>query len=259
MSVGFRPHITQHINADGNRLVPPQPEGLLQKTRLNIYGCSFTYGTGLSDAETYPALLQQAIPNVSVTNKGVGGHSNVQALLRFRDDLVKNRVDAAVFGVISDHRYRNFPHPYRMKAHLSPDWYRIGVEQVPHARLNRAGKIDIVFTPIWQPSLLRNDFEVFLPDEHVLDLIAVGVLKEIVELAETAGVPVLIALLDQLDPEFNHYLTSNFSMAYDISTPYNQEYNFLPQDIHPNQMANRCFAERLLPLIKTSLGLDSDD
>lgn len=259
VSVRFRPGITQSIDEDGNRRVPPNPQAEVVTHRLNIYGCSFTYGTGLADDETYAALLQQRLPEARITNKGVGGHSNVQSLLRFRDDIRSGQVDAAIFSIISDHRYRNLPHPKRMKAHLSPDWYRIGVEHVPHARLNRSGEIGIRFTPIWQPSLLGADFSIFLPDQHVLDLVALGILEQTVKLAKTSEIPIIIALLDQLDPEFNELVTNRFEMAHDISTPYDAEHNFIPTDIHPNQRANRRFAERLLPLIKTELGLGSHD
>ncbi len=252
VKVGFRPGVVQTIDAQGNRHTPRAPGEPSAGKRLAIYGCSFTYGTGLADTETYPALLQQALPDMRVLNKGVGGHGSVQALLRFRADILDGQVDAAIFGVISDHRYRNLPHPYRMKYHLSPDWYRIGVEQVPHARLNRSGDIDIVFTPIWQPSLLRMNFEVFLPDEYVLDLVTLGVFREILALANTHRIPVIIALLDRFDPHFNERMTRTFSAAYDISTPYNETYNFRPDDLHPNTLANRCFAERLLPLIQAA-------
>jgi len=252
VEVGFRPGVIQNIDAQGNRHIPHAPPDLSAK-RLAIYGCSFTYGTGLADAETYPALLQEALPSVRVINKGVGGHGSVQALLRFRADLLDQQVDAAVFGMISDHRYRNLPHPYRMKAHLSPDWHRIGVEQVPHARLDRSGKIEIVFTPTWQPCVLRNDFAVFLPDEHVFDLVTIGVFQEILALADAHRVPVLIALLDQIDPQFNQLMIQTFCAAHDVSTPYEAAYHFQPDDLHPNALANRCFAERLLPIVEKAL------
>jgi hypothetical protein len=251
VQVHFRTDVIQNVDALGNRQNPGADTNPANK-KLAIYGCSFTYGTGLADTETYPALLQQALPGVNVINKGVGGHSSVQALLRFRSDIIENNVNMAIFGIISDHRYRNLPHPYRMRAHLSPDWYKLGVEQVPHARLNRSGNIHIVYTPTWQPVLLGNDFEIFLPDEYVLDLIAVAIFREILALAMANDIPVIFALLDQLDVQFNQLMTSTFREAHDVSTPYNETYCFLPHDIHPNGLANQCFAERLQPIIRDS-------
>ena len=249
MQVHFRTDVIQNIDALGNRLTP-KPDTNPTDKKLAIYGCSFTFGTGLADSETFPALLQQALPELDVINKGVGGHSSVQALLRFRSDIIENNVNMAIFGIISDHRYRNLPHPYRMKAHLSPDWYKLGVEQVPHARLTRSGKIRIVFTPIWQPVQLGNNIEVFLPDEHVLDLITVAVFREILSMANENSIPVIFVLLDQLDSQFNQLMCNTFCEAVDVSTPYNKTYSFLPNDVHPNRLANRCFAERLQPIIR---------
>lgn len=253
VKVPFRTDIIQNIDELGNRYNPYTSSNSSAKTKLSIYGCSFTYGTGLADTETFAALLQQALPNTIITNMGVGGHSSVQSLLRFRADILENKVDVAIFGVISDHRYRNLPHPYRMKAYLSPDWYQIGVEQIPHARLNRTGNIDIEFTPIWQPSLLRNDFNIFLPDEHVLDLIFIEIFKEIISLANENKIKIVIALLDQLDSQFNQLMIDTFSEVHDISTPYNKTYTFIPDDIHPNQLANQFFSDQLLPIIKNTL------
>lgn len=252
VQVKFRPEVIQNIDAAGNRLTPKAQQNRAA-TSLVMYGCSFTYGTGLADTETYPALLQSALPEVCVTNKGVGGHGSVQALLRFRSDILAGNVDIAVFGIISDHRYRNFPHPYRMKSHLSPDWYRLGVEQVPHARLNREGGVDIVFTPIWQPGLLHDDIKVFLPDEHVLDLVTLAVFREIRNLAIDQNIPVIFALLDRLDHTFNQLMTQNFMETSDVSTPYNDSFSFQPLDLHPNAAANQCFFKGLLPVIKLIL------
>lgn len=252
VKVGFRQSVVQNMDDSGNRYTP-RPKIDPPGKKLTFYGCSFTYGTGLKDTETFVALIQAELPDLLVTNKGVGGHSSVQALLRFRADIIAGNVDAAVFGVISDHRYRNFPHPYRMKAHLSEDWYKLGVEQVPHARLNREGGVDIVFTPIRQPGLLHGDIEVFLPDENVLDLITLAVFREIQKLANEHNVPVIFALLDQLDPCFNTLVTRSFSEAFDVSTPYSPDFTFQPHDLHPNAVANQYFSKQLLPAINKTL------
>lgn len=247
--VNFRDNLVQHIDAQGNRSTPNVHSECIERMKLAVYGCSFTYGTALADTETYSALLQKAYPNLHIANKGVGGYSTVQALLRFREDIKNEQVDIAIFGVISDHRYRNLPHPYRMKSYLRPVWHQLGIEQVPHARFDRKGNIEIVFTPIWQPVIAENNISVFLPDEHVIDLITIGVFREILKLAESANIPVVFALLDQLDPHFNTLMTDTFAQSHDASTPYNSTYNFLPDDIHPNALANQCFAQRLRPIL----------
>jgi hypothetical protein len=40
---------------------------------IAVYGCSFMYGVGVSDDETFPAQLAKRMPNVHIYNYGVGG------------------------------------------------------------------------------------------------------------------------------------------------------------------------------------------
>lgn len=248
VTVPFRCKIEQTIDEDGWRLIPGKNADA-QRMTLAVYGCSFTYGTGLADDETYTALLQASSSRINILNRGVGGHGNVQGYLQFRKDVKDGKVQAAIFGVISDHRYRNIAHPVRMKAHLAPFWYDLGVEHLPRVRFNRTGQLLIEYVPIWQPSLFRDDFQVFLPDEYTIDRATIKLIAEIICFAKQHKSPILIALLDQIDPEFNKLMRNEFAEVVDISTPYTSEYTFLPDDIHPNVLANRLFAERLFPWV----------
>ena len=160
--VGFRDDVIQTIAADGWRFVPGGADAL--DTQLAVYGCSFTYGTGLADDETFVALLQQDMPHVKIRSRGIGGQSSVQNYLQFQHDIAQGNVDAAIFAIISDHRFRNIPHPQRMQQFLHNDWHRIGVEHVPVIRQGRDGQNSIQYVPIWQPALKRGGFDAFLPD-----------------------------------------------------------------------------------------------
>lgn len=254
--VPFRPGISQHVDEDGNRRTVglQGPIDAADKLpRVHCYGCSFTYGTGLSDEETFCSLLQMQMPAWRLVNMGVGGHGTVHSLLRFMDDLRGEKVDCAVFGVISDHRFRNFPHPQRMAAHQSLDWHRIGVEHVPHAHLTRDGELDVRLTPAWQPSLERAEFEDFLPDDHMLDCVTIELCREIVRLGDSNQVPVVFALLDRLDPVFNRKLQNALPRVADVSVPLDVEHTFLPEDIHPNATASRAYARGLHDVLSVLL------
>jgi hypothetical protein len=247
VKVPFRNDITQTIGPDGWRYVPHN--GGPVELNLAVYGCSYTYGTGLADDETYTALLQASLANVRVLNRGVGGHGSLQNYLQFRQDLKNESVQAAVFGVISDHRFRNVAHPQRMQQYLKADWYERGIEHVPTARQDRSGKLILDYVSIWQPSLLDKGFGVFLPNEFMLDQATFSIFNAIAEMAELHNVPVVFALLDQLDSEFNEGMLQNFPNALDVSTPWDEEHTFFPKDIHPNAYSNRLFSERLLPSV----------
>lgn len=251
VEVKFRPGVVQTIGPDGCRAGTGSDETVAQ--RLAIYGCSFTYGTGLTDAETYPSRLQSNLPGVRVLNKGIGGHGTLQNFLQFRQDVQDSAVHVAVFGIISDHRFRNIAHPQRMQQYLHQEWYELGIEHVPVARQGRDGRIVVDFVSIWQPSLFRKDFEAFLPNDHMIDQATMSVLDAILDLARKHAVPVLFALLDQLDPEFNLLVTGQFSQAVDVSLPHDRKHTFMPKDIHPNAYANQRFAEALLPHVRDLL------
>lgn len=62
-------------DASGHRLVP-EPESASQK--VLFLGDSCTFGIPVNDAETFPALLQQALPGVRAINAGVPGYSAFQ-------------------------------------------------------------------------------------------------------------------------------------------------------------------------------------
>ena len=96
-----------------------------------LYDRSFTYGTGLADDETFATHIQSTLHGVTVLNRGIGDYGTLQNYLQFRQDVRCGTAHAAVFGVISDHRFRNIAHPQRMQQHLAVEWYELGVEHVP--------------------------------------------------------------------------------------------------------------------------------
>ena len=244
--VPFR-DIVQSTDDEGWRIVANQPK--TAKNTLAFYGCSFTYGTSLSDTETFTSLIQEAFPEQKILNRGIGGHGTVQNYIQFRSDVKQGKVDMAVFCVISDHRFRNIGHPVRMKAHLSPQWYEIGVEHLPIVTLDRNGNTEIEYISIWQPSLLKYDFERFLPPDYYLDKATIEMLRTIARFAKDHKIPYKIVLLDSIDPVFNKIFTEQVDGGVDISTPFNTEFTFIPNDIHPNVKANKVFFERLVPLL----------
>lgn len=54
---------------------------------VQFHGCSFTYGMGVSDSETYPYLLQQEIPQFNIQNHGVPGYGQIQLLNQLRKQV----------------------------------------------------------------------------------------------------------------------------------------------------------------------------
>ncbi len=70
------------------------------KRRIVLLGDSFTFGTEVSDSETYAWYLQELMPDVEVINMGVFGYGFDQMLLYLRQEGVKYRPDIVMLGYL---------------------------------------------------------------------------------------------------------------------------------------------------------------
>jgi hypothetical protein len=63
-------------------------------------GCSFTFGHGLNDQDTWPWLLQEKLPNYHVANVGCMGYGTDQGLLRAEREIRQSssKISAVIFG-----------------------------------------------------------------------------------------------------------------------------------------------------------------
>ncbi len=75
-----------------------------------VYGCSFTYGMGVNDEETFAYRLQDELgDSMRVVNKGVPGYGNVQALVELKKSTDKPL--AVILGYAAFHNERNVMAP----------------------------------------------------------------------------------------------------------------------------------------------------
>lgn len=88
-----------------------------QKPEIWIYGCSFSHGYGVNDKETYPWLLQSALPQFRVRNFAMDGYSTLHSYLQLKSGLKKGRPPVLVilaYGAF--HNQRNTANRYWQKA-----------------------------------------------------------------------------------------------------------------------------------------------
>ena len=92
--------------AAGKRQIPAVP---LSGPLLIATGCSFTFGHGLNDADTWPAQLQQKLPNYRVVSVAAIGYGTDQALLAAERELQqhKGQIGGVVLGFADFHIQRN--------------------------------------------------------------------------------------------------------------------------------------------------------
>jgi len=61
------------------------------ETVVVCHGDSITRGAHLKPEETYPAMLQAALPDTKVVNTGIGGNTSQQGLKRLAPDVLSRR------------------------------------------------------------------------------------------------------------------------------------------------------------------------
>ncbi|HWX25079.1 MAG TPA: SGNH/GDSL hydrolase family protein, partial [Vicinamibacteria bacterium] len=89
----------------GSREYPyAKPPG---KTRVLVFGDSFTFGEEVSDEETYAAALGRALPDTDVLNMGVHGYGHDQMLLYFEEEGRKYASDVVLIGFLPYDMERN--------------------------------------------------------------------------------------------------------------------------------------------------------
>jgi hypothetical protein len=76
-------------------------------TRIAVFGCSQTFGSGVADDETFSARLEAGLPGVEVLNFGVHGYGTDQMLLRYEHEGEAYAPDVVVLAFAYYHLDRN--------------------------------------------------------------------------------------------------------------------------------------------------------
>jgi hypothetical protein len=77
------------------------------KQRIVVLGDSFTFGSEVSDDETYAHDLESDLPNTEVLNLGVQGYGHDQMLLYLEEEGVKYHPDVVILGFTYIDIYRS--------------------------------------------------------------------------------------------------------------------------------------------------------
>lgn len=95
---------TEHLF--NNRRLTPH-DGVDNKPKIAFLGCSFTYGYGVNNEETFVAQLQKDNPSYGYDNCGVVGYGTVQSLLELPSILNDTSVKLVLLNFSSYHFMRN--------------------------------------------------------------------------------------------------------------------------------------------------------
>jgi hypothetical protein len=248
--------VMMDVDATGCRPVIGQPQ-TGEKT-LAAYGCSWTYGMAIPSEETFCSLLQSMFPAWRVENHGIFGHGGTQNLMQLERDARWSAPDYVTFCWIKHHMVRNVAAlPWvQMLSGMLKEQARAGggiinearqppQKTFPRASLDSDGalKYGSVKFPRWD--FIGIDLQEFRPDEYYMDLVCCSLFRRAAEIVKGSGGHFFVTTLqDHLSQHLQRLLKDAGIPVVDASVN-GEEYTCLPDDVHPNALANRIFAEKI--------------
>jgi hypothetical protein len=125
-------HFSATHTAHNQRQTPYSAADSIEQS-IAFLGCSFTYGYGVNDTETFVSKLQQKHANWSLLNYGVIGYGTVQSLIQLKDIIRKGETDAVILNFSSFHFMRNaLTQTYRKNLKLGYAHSSESVDSVMH-------------------------------------------------------------------------------------------------------------------------------
>lgn len=233
------------------------------KKGLWIMGCSFVHGWSLNDEDTYPYLVQSALPEYDVLNFGVNGYGVVQALEQFREYIkILPKPSIVVFNYAYFHDERNtFLRSWR-KA-IVP-YNKLGIITPPYARFDSNGKVVIYHKPMIYREFPLQRVSAFahfiemkfnqLEDKFVKShQVTKAVIELFAEECKKNGVEFILASITRgkINEDVMNFCRQKGIKTVDISVNLSDPQNRnLPYDDHPGKLAQKQYAEKLVKFLK---------
>jgi hypothetical protein len=253
--------VTVTVGADGARLPGlPRPAAPPSTADVAVIGCSYTFGWGVNDDETYAAILARRFPRYRVVNLASNAYGTYQALLslerRYRDRPAPKLV---IYGFLAHHADRNV---------VTAQWQRILTVMrravaidVPYVSVTERGKLvrhpPALFGTPWPCAvsvLCRSAYHLgrmwLDPGSAQKEAAMRALFLSLQEWAGARGARLLVALLDRTDtPRYEAFLTAR-------GIPYvkaESDYAMLPYDgLHPGPEFHADVADRLERAMRAS-------
>lgn len=135
------------------------PPGVL---RVAAFGDSYTHGDTVANDETWPHLLEQAIPDIEVLNFGVNGYGTDQAYLRYQRDGVRYKPQVVLIGMMVENILRNV-NVYRPAYHHETPSLTVK----PRFRVSTDGSLEL----LPNPCSTRKDLEAQVCSGQLLEVL----------------------------------------------------------------------------------------
>jgi hypothetical protein len=223
---------------------------------LAAYGCSCTYGNAIAAEETFCSLLQGMFPEWRIENHGVPAYSTSQNLLQLERESRWNKAELVTFCWIEQHLNRNVadvPWVQEKSRQMPLSVIPKGSEQqFPRATLDRDGLLQMGSVRLPRHDLIGIDFSDFAPNEYYLDLVCFRLFERANAIVTAYGGHFFVTtLVGHLSAGLARRLADSgipvvaASLSANARSGLPKEFSCLPDDGHPNGLANRIYAERI--------------
>ncbi len=264
-----------HQKDSTRRTQLPSDSTANDRKKLALFGCSFTYGMGLNDSATFAYQMQQALPDWRVYNYGVPAYGTVQSLLQFQQQIATGEAPALVLLNYSAlHNARNKLSPAQQKywsealqkVYAQNDDF-FATANFPYLRRWQQPTLDIQHLNIQEMQKRWNwsyhsaaayAFEVVI--DHIWDgfcpkhKVSEKIILSFAALCRAQQIPFVLtgitndpATLAMLDICQSQGIAT-LDLGVDIRHP---DFNLQPYDSHPNERANRQYAQQIVAYLQT--------
>ncbi len=258
---GWKFHVTHDTN--GLRLThPPRVASAAdRKPEMWLMGCSLTHGWSLNDEETYPWLVQDALPEFEVLNGGVEGYSTLQSRLLFQELLeTRGKPAVVVLAYGTFHDFRNTLVRERRKAVVA--YNRLGPLQQPYARFDSKGELEYFMSPIRYAEfpLMRVSALVHFVEQQYnrweisranSDVVSAELMRRWAVFCRDHGIAFIVAGISSDSGPMLGTVARMGLRTVDISVPLREPGNTnIPHDNHPSAKANKEYARNLIAYVR---------
>lgn len=219
---------------------------------IDIFGCSFSYGTGLADSQTYPFLLQKKLIGYRVNNYAVPGQGMAQNFVKMTRQVPIDSGAIIVYAYIRGHDFKtnhaNRKKMYPSRNQLKGYYYLYLTESLEVVKT----QYDYKPWPLIQYSALMNFLEdrylAFLDNDKSRHKASKKAVLYLNEFCKKKQAKFIFTILDGADVSLDmlSFCKQNNIDCVDLSVDIsNLKYNLMPYDDHPNFEANKLYAEKL--------------
>jgi len=231
----------------------------LNEKSITLYGCSYGFGVGVGDEDTFVGRIQRRFPTNCVRGVALPGYGTVQALLNLQRDLRSSfRPDVAVICFLDVHTRRNIGSAQFLANIGSRYWGQQKTPiSLPRISMSIAGDLRLSYVPIGELPLTTKEAGILQIDPYYSALITGKLLKTIKRECQKFGCKLIFAVLRKdAEPEVTRRLMydaiGHGLEPYDISMPRSNTLLRLSQvDPHPNADGHKFYADKLSAIIET--------